>query len=77
MAVTRREMLNQLQSMIDAERKVMAATGSISSEEIDSAGFIEEAEDCDSLLNTYACRFLKISNNSLIMNKSVKIHNAM
>jgi len=31
--------------MIDAERKVMAATGSISSEEIDSAGFIEEAEE--------------------------------
>ena len=45
MAVTRREMLNQLQSMIDAERKVMAATGSISNEEIDSAGFIEEAEE--------------------------------
>ena len=45
MAVTRREMLNQLQSMIDAERKVMATTGSISIEEIDSAGFIEEAEE--------------------------------
>ena len=45
MAVTRREMLNQLQSMIDAERKVMAATGSISIEEIDSAGFIDEAEE--------------------------------
>ena len=45
MPATRREMLNQLQAMIDAEKKVMQSTGSISSEELDISGFIDEAEE--------------------------------
>ena len=45
MAVTRRELLGQLEGLIQAEVKVMSASGVISQPEVDIEGFTEEFEE--------------------------------
>ena len=45
MALSRREILTQVQGLIDAEKRVEARTGAIAEEELDLRGFIEEAEE--------------------------------
>lgn len=43
MPLSRREILSQVQGLIDAEKRVEARSGAISEEELDLQGFTEEA----------------------------------
>ena len=45
MAITRRELLGQLEGLIRAEVKVMSTSGVVSEPEVDIEGFTEEFEE--------------------------------
>ena len=45
MAITRRELLGQLEGLIQAEVKVMSTSGVVSEPEVDIEGFTEEFEE--------------------------------
>jgi hypothetical protein len=45
MAITRRELLGQLEGLIRAEVKVMSTSGVVSGPEVDIEGFTEEFEE--------------------------------